>query len=378
MAELRSLQDMRKYFSRLPFPLHFLIIGVLVISVILGFQAVFSANFTKKNYDWSLEDNIFTFVVQAINFIFWAILSPIVYNLSLRTKFQKGSVLKDILLSLFYGVFLATAHELTTSFLYYSIMGDLLDGGWSFLNFRYLSFAISTRFLEFVGIYILFIALGYYKKYRDSKNQLEAVKDQLNEAKLNALKMQLHPHFLFNTLNTISSLIDENTEKAQDMIAKFGDLFRTVLEQGDITSVTLEEELAFIKNYLSIEEIRFLDRLKVNYKFDKSLGQALVPNLILQPLVENAIKHGFSTHSGDCEITISGQTNGDTMELTVSDNGVGSEGFKNGERTGIGLGIVKKRLSQFYKNNFDLNYKSTPGMGFRVSMIVPIIKAVEK
>ena len=130
------------------------------------------------------------------------------------------------------------------------------------------------------------------------------IPSRLANAKLTAFRMQLHPHFLFNSLNSVMSLIDMDKLKAKDMLVELSILMRRLLEQDNRHTVLVKDELSFIKSYLELERLRFEDRLKITYKIEDEQYSALVPNLILQPIIENAIKHGFSQSTEACEITI--------------------------------------------------------------------------
>src|SRR4029079_13460186 len=147
---------------------------------------------------------------------------------------------------------------------------------------------------------------------------------------LQALKMQLHPHFLFNTLNSISALLDEDVDAADQMLARLGDLLRMTLENSGAQEVTLQEELEFLRCYLEIEQVRFNDRLTVSMHIEPETLDAKVPNLILQPIVENAIKHGIVSRIAPGRIEIIARRSDDALLLQVKDNG---PGLSHGEST---------------------------------------------
>ncbi len=209
-----------------------------------------------------------------------------------------------------------------------------------------------TSFIEFWIVQVIIIAFGYYSRYLEQEKEL-------NQAKLSALKMQLQPHFLFNTLNSITALIDIDTNKAQRMLSKLGFLMREILEHDKEHLISLETELTYIKTYLEIEHIRFQDRLELNFKFDENVIQASIPALLLQPIVENAIKHGVSKNpSGGMINLTTAQIEKDQKEflsIEVSNtfhlNGHKPEGF------GIGTANVGKRLDNLYGKNH--LYKNT-------------------
>lgn len=202
-----------------------------------------------------------------------------------------------------------------------------------------------SSFLEYWIIMVLIVAFAYY--LRSSRQEKE-----LNAAKLKALQMQLHPHFLFNTLNSISSLIDIDKKKAQKMLAQLGFLMREMLAHDKRHFISLENELKYIKTYLEIEHIRFQDRLSLNFQIDERLLQAQVPALLLQPLAENAIKHGISKHpdGGEIVVKVNKRTkNGeDFLHLHVSNDCSSLNGSEKDHGFGIGTRNISNRLTQLY------------------------------
>ncbi|MDH4033350.1 MAG: histidine kinase, partial [candidate division Zixibacteria bacterium] len=168
--------------------------------------------------------------------------------------------------------------------------------------------AIWTRLhgavLTYALIAFVCYAIRYYRRYSDEQKRLVAVEGRLAEARLQALKMQLHPHFLFNTLNAITALIHTEPKTADQMTTRLSDLLRVALDSESVQEVSLRKELAFLDGYLEIQQLRFQDRLIVNREIAGETLDARVPNLILQPLVENAVQHGVSRGSGQGEITI--------------------------------------------------------------------------
>jgi len=196
-----------------------------------------------------------------------------------------------------------------------------------------------SSFIEYWVIMILILAIAYYTR---SKQQQE----ELHHARLEALKMQLQPHFLFNTLNSITSLIDLDPKKAQKMLAQLGFLMREMLEHDKKHFITLENELAYIKTYLEIEHIRFQDRLSLSYDVDSNLLQERVPALLLQPLIENAIKHGIAPNSQGGEIYLSIHQKESSLDIQVANDYPAVKGSRNGY--GIGTKNVARRLQQLY------------------------------
>ena len=180
------------------------------------------------------------------------------------------------------------------------------------------------------------------------KVQSSELARQLTTAQLSALKMQLHPHFLFNTLGAIMVLIQQQkTVQAEAMVAKLGDLLRLTLDDVDAQEVPLWRELEFLRRYLSIEQVRFEDRLRVRIAADPAVSDALVPHLVLQPIVENAVRHGLGESEEAVGIDVTAVGTDGTLTLTVSDDGPGLPPSRS-EQTGIGIPNTRNRLKRLY------------------------------
>jgi signal transduction histidine kinase len=223
-------------------------------------------------------------------------------------------------------------------------------------------------------VILLSHASNYYQRYRESELSKSLLAMQLAEAQLRALKMQLHPHFLFNTLHSISSLLSKDTETARQMIAHLGDFLRMTLENSGAQEVTLRQELESLKCYLEIEMIRFSDRLSVQFNIDPQTLNNQVPNLILQPIVENAIRHGIALQSRPGEIKVEAKQLDGKLRLSVRDNGVGLQhgtNFGIQSRQGVGLANTRERLAQLYGEAHRLDLLDDPQGGLIVSMDIP-------
>ena len=194
-------------------------------------------------------------------------------------------------------------------------------------------------------------AFRYYQHYLSSELQLERMERSLAEARLNALRMQLDPHFLFNALNTISSHVERNPKLTRRMIEHLGDLLRMSLECKDRQEVPLSEEMAFLEHYLEIQRIRFGNHLQVRLQIDPAVRFANVPSLLLQPLVENAIRHGISRRGGGGTVTVVARGEGDKLIIRVLDDGVGlPDGWTLETSEGLGLSVTRERIAGLYPN----------------------------
>ena len=218
-------------------------------------------------------------------------------------------------------------------------------------------------------------ALYYYRGLRQKEAQTAKLTAQLAQAQLQALKMQIHPHFLFNTLNSIAALLHKDVEAADRMIARLGDFLRLTLKSSDAQTVDFQQELEFLKCYLDIERIRFQDRLTVEMDIDSHALTAMVPNLILQPIVENAVRHGVSRQTNAGHIIIHARREGDRLNIKVEDNGPGLKAKSNG--SGIGISNTRARLEQVYGSDFSFQIANSAERGASVTLNIPAFVQVE-
>lgn len=203
---------------------------------------------------------------------------------------------------------------------------------------------------------------------------------QLVEAELRALRSQINPHFLFNSLNTIASLIPSEPEKAEKMTVRMSSIFRYVLIHADRPFSSLGEEVEFLRTFLEIEQIRFGERLSVEFRVDPAAGHLMIPSLILQPLVENAIKHGIAPKIGKSRITVGARCVDDMIRVDIDDDGVGLRHNAVSDRqlrrmtnsTGIGLHNIRERLSTLYGSAARLTITDLENAGCRATLTIPV------
>jgi signal transduction histidine kinase len=222
-------------------------------------------------------------------------------------------------------------------------------------------------------------ALRYYREARDRELRESHLETHLVEAQLEALQRQLQPHFLFNTLNTISALMHRNVDAADNMIAKLSDLLRISLQTVGVQEVPLKQELDFLSKYLEIEQTRFRDRLTVVFDVQPDTLDALVPNLVLQPLVENAIKHGIGPRPTPGQIEIRSRRTGSLLEMEVKDNGVGLSAARLTDfNRGVGLANTRSRLQHLYGSSHRFEFRQPPGGGLSVLIAIPLVEVAEE
>jgi len=219
-------------------------------------------------------------------------------------------------------------------------------------------------------------AFAYYRQYQERALRATELEKRLAQARLQALQMQLNPHFLFNTLNAIASLMHKDVNGADRMITRLAELLRYALESTEAHEVTLRQELAFLERYLEIEKTRFGPRLTVRLEISPDTLEALVPNLILQPLVENAIRHGIERRAKPGIIELRSWQDNGALKLELRDNGPGLASDQP-RREGIGLSNTRARLQHLYGAGQQLALNNVPEGGLRVEVSLPFRLARE-
>ena len=217
-------------------------------------------------------------------------------------------------------------------------------------------------------------AADFYYLYRERQRKANELHTELVTAKLETLKMQLQPHFLFNTLNTINALIHEDSEAADRMVTRLADLLRLTLYESR-HEVPLARELEFVSAYVDIQQIRFQNRLAVSFEVRGPLLGAQVPSLVLQPLVENAIRHGIAPRARAGNVWVRAQRDGDRLILEVEDDGVGLPPGGDVMVRGIGLANTRARLQQLYDVNYELQIRRRESGGTYVRISIPFVES---
>jgi two-component system LytT family sensor kinase len=210
-------------------------------------------------------------------------------------------------------------------------------------------------------------AVVYYRVSKDRAIRASQLEARLAQSQLQMLRMQLQPHFLFNTLHSISALMHKDVRRADSMVAALSDLLRMSLQNIGAQEVPLQSELEFLQRYLEIMTLRFGDRLKVTMDIDEETRDARVPNLFLQPLVENSFRHGFGdVGAGSIKITV--RREGDMLRCEVVDDG---RGLRSGHKEGVGLASTRQRLQHLYGEQQTFSLRGAPGQGVHVTMAIP-------
>ncbi len=296
--------------------------------------------------------------------LIWGLLTPVVFALAARFDLTERRYRLSTLL-----VHAAASYGLTLTYrlTYAGTMTAFgaLPGGFSLVK-------VVANANTWVPIYWMLLCMAYAVQYRERfrQGQVQAaqLETQLVQAQLQALKMQLQPHFLFNSLNAVSALMGTDVKAARRMLAQLSQFLRLVLEGSDAQEVTLTQELHLTRLYLEIEQTRFPDRLAVAYDIAPGTESALLPALLLQPVVENAVRHGLAPQAGVGELAISAWQQADRLLVLVQDNG---RGTADTAARGIGLRNLESRLATRYGPDYAVTVATAPGRGYCLQLSLP-------
>jgi LytS/YehU family sensor histidine kinase len=235
---------------------------------------------------------------------------------------------------------------------------------------------IHGGFLWSVLVYLLIVggwrSIRYSREYLSAELRLERLERSFSEARLNTLRMQLDPHFLFNALNTISAQVVSEPQMARKMIEHLGDLLRLSLEPDRRMQVRLADEIVMLSHYVAIQKIRFGDKLDVVIDVPERERRAMVPSLILQPLVENAVRHGLSSRVEGGTVTVTARSAGDLLTIVVEDNGVGLPDEWTEPAGGLGLAVTRERIAMLHDEpDAGLEIGRRAGGGTSVKVTLP-------
>ena len=349
--------------------------GWTLVALFFANRLYFSSQLTRQPISWP----------QALSWSFldwylWAGFSPLVFRASKRFPLGRGAPLRNVFVHLLFSLGFTVLHSAIYGAIVWNVqwvpaqeasLAGLVQG----LFFGKFHFGVVTYWV----LVVLRHTFEFYTRYREEELRVSRMETQLAQAQLHALRMQLQPHFLFNTLNAISTLMHRDVDAAERMLARLSDFLRLTLESGTVHEVSLRQELDFLRRYLDIEQTRFPDRLDVRVDVESSLLEARVPNLILQPLVENAIRHGVARSAAAGRIEICAHRQNGTLRLEVSDDGPGlPPGTNRPAREGVGLTNTRARLAQLYGPASRLELANRSEGGLHVTLTIPFRTTAEE
>ncbi len=353
------------------------------LAIIWGIWTFIGIVFTLQSYFTSFRSEkpapfFDSLYVQMTWAYLWALATPLVLWAASRLPIERNNWIRSSLLhvplSIVLSAFITAVGHVVLWFYW----------GWSMgrpFSFERMGRFVVANFSEGIGIYLLIAithyAFSYYRRFREGQVKTLRLEAQLSQAQLHALKMQLHPHFLFNTLHSISALLSSDTASARKMITRLGDFLRLTLDNSGSQEVTLKQEIDFLSCYLEIERIRFQDRLVTRVNVPHQTLDAMVPNLILQPIVENAIRHGIAPRSTPGLIEIGAEQRNGTLRIQVRDNGPGLPIHRTSEnmfQKGLGLANTETRLERLYGAAHLFDFSNSPAGGLVVTLEIPFHK----
>src|SRR5215471_756682 len=349
-----------------------LFVGWTLVSIIfagISYAAAIGENNKEFGFVSALKLNL-------VQFYLWAILAPFVFRFSRRFPIELRPLnVRNLLLYFPALISFAGIHQVIHLAVLWSISPRWRQKYPALMDcYRaYFAFGFYIDLIIALLIVIAVHALLYYQSFRASELAQSSLKTQLAQAQLRALKMQLHPHFLFNTLHSISSLVLEDPPKANSMIAQLGDFLRLTMENSNQQLVSLKEETEFLRCYLEIEQVRFGDRLTIALELEPQTLSVQVPHLILQPVVENAIQHAIAPRATRGHINIEAKRLNKLLRLEVRDNGPGiasNDALLGTE--GVGLSNVRARLHQIYGSDFRFELMNGRDGGLTVVIEIPL------
>lgn len=357
-------------------------------AIIFGFWTLFSFLYANQIYFEMLHNPNMHHSWWRIAFwqltvwYLWGFLSPLIPALGRAVPVEGPAKLRGIVVHVSACVILSALHIAGATGL--RLLIRPFDT-WSDINPFLVQYRAELRsfFLFDVLVYWAIFGVGYAfdyrERYRERESQAARLEAQLAQAQLETLKTQLHPHFLFNTLHTIAGLVRGNEKQsAVNMIAGLSELLRRALEHADEQEVTLKEELKFIELYLDIQKVRFSDRLCVSTQIEPDTLDALVPNLLLQPLVENALRHGIARKQSPGLLTIKSFLDNGSLRITVSDDGPGLKAdWQLQESAGIGIANTSERLRHLYGAQHEFELRNDERSGTTAFITIPFRKKVD-
>ncbi|MEP6644102.1 MAG: histidine kinase [Acidobacteriaceae bacterium] len=326
------------------------------------------------------------FILPVVNDVIFAFLTPFVFFLARRYPVQRSNWIRRVSLYALGGFAFTAAHVALRGLLYpvwdgrtneyvsavWNSSTHAFEVRWVLLQRLFLYNMVDDIASTYMVIVLVANAVWYYKKFRERELRATQLETQLTKARLQVLTSQMQPHFLFNTMHSISALMHTDARAADRMMTLLSDMLRLSLKNDSVQITTLRKELEFVNGYLAIERIRFEERLTIRTEVAPETLDAGVPHLLLQPLVENAVRHGIAKRSTGGEIRIVSSRVDDMLSLQIIDNGPGfSESAISKSTTGLGLRSTRERLQTLYGGQHTMIVKQRAEGGVAISLRLP-------
>lgn len=366
----------KKYFFYSPIPFRYIMLSGLIFGLILIASSYLAVQDSESTSYGNFNHSILTFWKYTL----WPFFIPGI-NILLNEIRKKEDATSKVVFSVLLIIFFAITHSVVSNIFYYLTLWPIIGSVEVVTQlpqfFEYFVNILISRILDGTAIVSLVLAISFYEEYSEKKSEIILLKSELREAELTALRNQLKPHFLFNSLNTISSLIDQDPERAQKVLAKVAQLLRSNLDQSKKNIIQFNDELDIVRDYLEIEMERFNDRFTVFYNIEEEALVKYVPNLFLQPLVENALKHGVYKTIHPVILSLDAKIVKDELIVKVKDDGLihNPVSDNNGLR-GVGIQNLEARLDRLYNGKASLRIEVKEKEFFEVSIKIPIKKSV--
>lgn len=347
----------------------FVFLFVIATVLALAYSVAWYAELTSQGVQPSFASGL---LWHFLEFYLWLALCPLIFAVNRRFPLAPPKV-RIFILHMLVAIVFPSLMRLLGLFI-----DRLLDPPFAAnipFTFRYLfvycAYRTPSQMVMYSFILALFCAHDYYEGLRKEGERRALLETQLAKAELMALRMQLHPHFLFNTLHSVSALIEGRPREAIRMIARLGEFLRLSIDGRDSRVICLEEEIRFVELYFGIERVRFEDRVRLRVNIGPGTESALVPNLILQPLVENALRHGAWEHGGAARVEVASRAVDHSVEIIVRNEQESTPALAKPIQEGVGLANVRSRLQLLYPERFRFEYGwNSPGV-FQVLIALP-------
>ena len=337
--------------------------------------AIFLNSIDHERGDAFSYYKIFSFMLE---WYVWALVIPIIYWLFRHFPIRADHLISDILVNFIVGVLFISGKIFLDAAISFWFSTFPYDEN-SYIE-RVLGLLLTPHIYSVLILYSAILSvmysLEYYKRFHERERVSAKLETDLAESQMLLLKKQIQPHFLFNTLNAISSLIYQDTHKADEMIVLLSDLLRYTLSNLEVNEIPLKEELQYLKKYLDIEKIRFEDHLTIEKQIAPDTLDITVPTMLLQPLVENAIRHGIAKRAAPGKISIQTYHDTEFLHILVQDDGPGlSSAQRQNLQEGIGLANVRQRIQKLYGYPNGYVLTEAPGGGLCVEVRIPLKKS---